>query len=298
MARLKNSGSNDIPFERDDAHRLLPTMIACLVGFAALLLAVAVCLTSALSSQSRDVAGVLQVEVPRNKADDKGAMETILAELKRTSGVEEVVVLGTAQMEALLKPWLGNNFSLADLPIPVILDVKTGVNGNKSAVNMNALRSVMSKIDSGIRVEDRGPWVAHMVKAANLLQGLVMLVALLLIACVVGMIVLVAKTNLRLHFKTVSLLHMFGATDDYILRQFQRNGAWLAGRGAFVGVMFAALIFSTTVILSVQWHSPVLPVVKLTALHGAIFLLLPILTALVALVATRLTVQSMLQNIR
>ena len=298
MAWLKNIGTSDIPFERDDAHRLLPAMIACLVGFAALLLAVAMCLTSALSSQSRDVAGVLQVEVPRSKADDKSTMDSVLAELKRTQGVEEVVVLGTAQMEALLKPWLGSDFSLADLPVPVIFDIKTSVNGTASAVNINSLRSAMSKIDNGIRVEDRGPWVAHMVKAASLLQGLVLLVAGLLIACVMGMIVLVAKTNLRLHFKTVSLLHMFGATDEYILRQFQWNGAWLAGRGAFIGVLFAALIFSTVVILSVQWHSPVLPMVKLTLLHGVMFVLLPLFTGLIALVATRLTVQSMLQNIR
>jgi cell division transport system permease protein len=298
MAWFRNNNTNDIPFLRDDAHRLLPAMVACLVGFAALLLAVAMCLTGALSSQSRDVAGVLQVEVPRSRADDKSTMDNVLAELKRTAGVEEVVVLGTAQMEALLKPWLGTDFSLADLPVPVILDVKTNVKNSASAVNIAALRTAMSRIDGGIRVEDHGPWVSHMVKAADLLQGLILLVAALLIACVVGMVVLVAKTNLRLHFKTVNLLHMFGATDDYILRQFQWNGAMLAGRGALFGVLFAALIFSTAVILSVQWHSPVLPMVTLTPLHGVLFVLMPIFTGLIALVATRLTVQSMLQNIR
>jgi cell division protein FtsX len=180
--------------------------------------------------------------------------------------------------------------------VPLILDVKTSVKGDKTAVDIAALRSKLAKVDTGIRVEDRGPWVGHMVKAMGLLQGLVILVALLLMLCVLGMIVLVARTNLRLHFKAVSLLHMFGATDDYILRQFQWNNAWLAARGAFVGVLIAALIFTAAVVLSVRWASPVMPEVTFSVLHMVMFALLPIFTALIAMAATRLTVQGMLEN--
>ena len=296
MERFRQLIASDIPFARDDAHRLLPAMIACLVGFAALLLAVAICLTSALSDQSNNVIGVLQVEVPRSKALDSAFMENVQAELKRTKGVQEVTVIGQRQMEALLKPWLGEEFELADLPVPVILDVKTTVDGNETTVDVAALRSALAKIDTSIRVENRGPWVAHMVRAMGLLQGLVVLVALLLVACVVGMIVLVARTNLRLHFKTVSLLHMFGATDEYILRQFQWNNAWLAARGAFAGVLLAGMVFAVAVILSVRWESPVIPEISVSALHGLLFILLPIFTAAIALVATRHTVRTMLEN--
>lgn len=298
MDRIRQLTSSDIPFARDDAHRLLPAMVACLVGFAALLLAVALCLTSALSTQSHDAIGVLHIEVPRARADDKGVMDSIITVLKGTSGVEEVTVLATKDMELLLKPWLGKDFSLTDLPVPVMVDVKTTVTDGASVVNVPALRTALSKIDSNIRVEDRGPWVAHIAKASTLLQALVVFVALLLLACVIGMIVLVARTNLKLHFKTVSLLHMFGATDEYILRQFQRNSAWLAGKGAFVGVLFALLVFAVAVVLSIQWQSPAFPQVHFSLLHALMFSILPILTSLIALVATRFTVQSMLHHMR
>lgn len=296
MHWFKTLIATDIPFARDDAHRLLPTMVACLVGFAALLLAVAMCLTDALGSQTRDVAGVLQVEVPHARAGDKSFVDSVVAEIKRARGVEEVTPLSQTAMEGLLKPWLGDDFALADLPVPMILDVRTDVKNNATVVDIAALRSALAKLDRSIQVEDRGPWVQHLVRASTLLQALVLLVAALLIACVVGMIVLVAKTNLKLHFKTVSLLHMFGATDDYILRQFQWNSAWLAGRGALAGVMFAVLVFAAAVILSVRWHSPVLPVISVGFAHIVMFLTLPLFTALVAFVATRLTVQSMLQH--
>lgn len=294
MSKLRRLIYSDIPFARDDAHRLLPTMIACLIGFAALLLAVGMSLTDALSNQSRNVIGVLQVEVPRARASDTAYMDKVLDQLKRTEGVEEVTVLGQKEMEGLLKPWLGSDFSLADLPVPVILDVKTSVKDQTTAVNLPALRGTLAKIDSNIHIEDRGPWIGHMVKAATLLQGLVVLIALLLMLCVIGMIVLVARTNLRLHFKTVSLLHMFGATDDYILRQFQWNSAWLAARGALGGVIFAAAVFIAAAVASMRWHSPVLPEIAISLPHVAMFIILPVFTAMIALVATRLTVQSML----
>ena len=296
MSRFREMISSDIPFARDDAHKLLPAMIACLTGFAALLLAVAMCLTSELNSQSHDVIGSLQVEVPRVKAGDTGYMENVTNTLKKTAGVESIDVLSQNQMEALLRPWLGEDFTLADLPVPELLDVKTEVKNNATTVNVPMLRSALAAIDPNIKVEDRGPWVGHMVKAVSLLQGLVLLVAILLILCVLGMIVLVSRTNLRLHFKTVSLLHMFGATDEYILRQFQWNNAWLAARGAFGGVVGALVVFLTAVIISAKWDSPVIPHISLGLGHALMFIILPLFTAMIALVATRLTVQSMLKN--
>lgn len=296
MERIKALLSSDIPFARDDAHRLLPAMIACLVGFAGLLLALAVSLSHSVETQARDVTGVLQIEVPMAMAHDKTKLERVIHAIKETPGVEDQALLREAEMEALLKPWLGSDFSLNDLPVPSMIDVKTAVKDGKSLVNTDMLAKALHAIDPSIRVVDRGPWVGQVARATNLLQGLVILVAALLFACVVGMIVLVARTNLKLHFKAVSLLHMFGATDDYILRQFQWNNAWLAARGAAAGMVFALLVFTAWVMLSHRWQSPLIPEVSFSLAHALTFICLPILTALIALAATRITVQSMLRH--
>ena len=269
-------------------------MVACLAGFAALLLTIAMTLTGTLATQAKDITGMVQVEVPAARA--ASLIDDVVSVLRVTAGVEEVVVLQQKDMEALLKPWLGDNFDLQELPVPVLVDVKTAVKGDKTTVDLSALRLRLAKIDKGIVVEDRGPWVSHMAKAVALLQGLVLLVAGLLLACALGMIVLVARTNLKLHFKTVSLLHMFGATDEYILRQFQRESAMLAGRGAVIGVGVAAGIFLAAIFATHRWASPILPMLNFELSHLVVFVALPIFTALTALLATRLTVQSMLHH--
>ena len=293
--RFTHSFVSDIPFARDDAHRLLPAMIACLVGFAALLLVIAMTLTGTLAAQSREVSGMVQVEIPAAKANES-ALAKIDELLRTTPGVTRVTLLNVADMEALLKPWLGDGFTLDTLPVPVMMDIKTEVEDNHTVVDLEALRQKLRAIDAAIVVKDRGPWVGHMVHAVAALQALILVVAGLLLACVLGMIVLVAKTNLKLHFKTVSLLHMFGATDEYILRQFQWNSALLAGRGALIGVAVAAVVFFFAVVISHRWNSPMLPALSFQLLHALVLVALPVFTALTALLATRFTVQSMLHH--
>lgn len=293
MEPLKRLLASDIPFARDDAHRLLPLMIACLIGFAALLLALAISLSDSVNLRTRDVTGMLQVEVPPAATN---LLDKVAATLRDTQGVQRVTVLRERDMEGLLKPWLGSDFSLQDLPMPTLIDVKTDVRDNRTVVNVDALRSKLQAMQSLIEIKDRGPWVGQVARAAKLLRGLVLIVCLLLFACVVGMIILVARTNLKLHFKAVSLLHLFGATDDYILRQFQWNNATLAAQGATIGAVIAALVFGGWVIISHRWDSPVLPAVAFSATHALAFMALPLLTALTAYLATRVTVQSMLRH--
>lgn len=292
--RLRQFLTPDIPFEREEAHRMLPAMIACLVGFAALLLATALCLNHALDRQVRGVTGALQVEVP--KSADPAVLDKTLIVLRSTSGVKQATPVSESDMQSLLKPWLGENIDLKTLPVPTLIDVDTDVKDGESAVNLTQLQRQLQQIDSRIQIDAQGPWVGQFSSALGLLQALVLFVAILLLICVIGMIVLVARTNLKLHFKTVGLLHMFGATDEYILTQFQWNSAWMAARGALAGVAFAAILFLMAVVLSHRMGSPVIPAIDFSTIHVATFLLLPLLTALVSLVATRLTVQSMLHH--
>lgn len=296
MERFRRLIASDIPFARDDANRLLPLMVGCLTAFVALLLALAMSISAALSEQSYAVVGGVQIEVPRAKAADAAFLERVRSEVAQTQGVRGITILSEAQMEKLLKPWLGEDFSLTDLPVPVILDVTTDVKNGKTAVDTAKLSRALAAMDTNIRVQDRGPWIHYVLKATGMLQGLVLIVALLLLVCVIGMVVLVARTNLRLHFKAVSLLHMFGATDEYILRQFQWNSAWLAARGALGGVVLAAFVFALAMVLSLRWQSPVLPEISLSVAHVLMFMVLPFFTALVAWLATRLTVQRMLEH--
>lgn len=285
----------DIPFARDDANRFLPAIVAVMVAITALLLAVGISFAGALSMQQRDVAGSLQVQVTvtdKNRADTEKRMIEIL---RATPGVKDMVILSREEVGRLLKPWLGDTASLDAISLPMLIDVKIDT-GARQPFDASRLIAAMKAKDIEGRVATPQSWVSSLARALGLAQATLVLLAACLMASLVGLAVLVARTALRLHFKVVNLLHLFGATDEYILRQFQFHNGILIGRGAAVGALVAAGILLAAHIATNRMENPVLPVIHFSWAHGVLFVALPLFIALVSLVATRFTVQSMLHR--
>jgi cell division transport system permease protein len=260
-----------------------------------LLLAVGLSFARSLDTQQRDVAGNVQIQIAAPKSERDKAVEDALAIVKATPGIVDAVVLKEDQVAALLKPWLGDEDALEGVELPVLIDLKTRSVDGKAFDATNMKKALESKIGN-VRVNTPQQWIEQLAKILRLAQGVLLLLALCLMASLVALAVLIARTALRLHFKTVNILHLFGATDDYILRQFQIHNAWMVGRGALIGSLVAAVILFMAHALTTGAQSPVLPEVAFGLGHVALFIILPVLIAFVSFVATRLTVQSMLQR--
>ncbi len=285
----------DIPFARDDANRFLPAIVAVMVAITALLLAVGISFAGSLSSQQRDVAGSIQIQITANekaRAEIESSLATIL---RTTPGVKDMVVLKREEVSRLLKPWLGDAATLEAVTLPILVDVKIDPNANPPFDAPRLMSAMKDKKIEG-RIATPQSWLGDLAKALGLAQVTLMLLSTCLIASLVGLAVLVARTALRLHFKVVNLLHLFGATDEYILRQFQFHTGMLIGRGALIGASVAAFLLLLANVMSTKMKNPVLPEIHFSAVHIALFIVLPLFIALVSLVATRLTVQSMLHR--
>lgn len=284
--------SADIPFTRDDARSMLPVMVACLTAFVCLLLSVSVSLSSQASRASSVANAGFQLVVPAKTAGDAAIMARITKLVKETSGVKQVTVVGHDKMQDLLKPWLGEQILFDALDVPVLLDVvpETSV----GAISTTALLTQLQAIDRAITLEQHGPWQRDVSKAARLVHVFLLGLAIVLLACVVGMVVLLARMALKLHFKTVSLLHLFGASDAYISKQFERNSMRLVARGAFVGVGLAVLAFLALIHGLSGHENPLLPVLRVSGVHVVLWLSLPVFISFMSVLATRVSVQRML----
>lgn len=288
--------SADIAFARDDARSILPAMVACLIGFVCLLLSFSISLSAHVGDSARAASASFQVEVPQNIARDAGKMKRIIETIRNTDGVEKTRVIDHAAMQDILKPWLGGDIMLGALDVPVLIDVTSDMNGDTAAVNADALKERLSNVGSGITIHAHGPWQRDVERASQLIHACFLGLAFLLMGCVVGMVMLLSRTGLKLHFKTVSLLHLFGATDDYILKQFQWNTARLVARGAVVGVGIAILAFFVLKEGITVGESALLPAISFSFGHVVLWILLPVFASIMAMMVARFTVQHMLAN--
>ncbi|MBN67499.1 MAG: hypothetical protein CMM94_08055 [Rickettsiales bacterium] len=291
-------GSPDIPFAREDAHRILPWIIAFMLCLTAMMLALTISLTQNVSKQQQQYDHDFQVEVPYQDNDMDDKVAKVADEVRLLSGVRSVTRITQSDMAELITPWMGESALLATLPMPALLEVDVDVakleNGK---LDLNKLQTKLQAIVKDVTVQQPRAWLEEFAAFTDALRVVSVLLAVLLLTCTIAIIVLTARTSLKLHFKTVSILHSIGAKDEYILTQFQLNGVLLTMKGALIGTAIAFVLFLALQVLTTHALSaPIIPTIEFTLMHAALFFFLPLFAALVTFFATRLTIGAMLQQ--
>jgi len=285
----------DIPFSREDANRLMPWVVGLMVCLVGLFLAIAISIGTVSSAMSSFNINHFQVYIPFQEEGLEKNIKVVQAALETFDAVQSVTQVSRAEIKSLIEPWTGNSLELEGLPLPVVLEakLKDGVN---RAEQLEKIKSKLSKLEVGIQVEQYDEWVKQLWRFTDALRLLSLSMAALLIAGLVIMVILAARTSLKLHYNTVILLHSIGARDDYIVQQFVINGVWLVLRGAVAGTLVSVLVTIALSALSSEIQSPLLPQLTIQPVHILMYVLLPLVCGVVAYIAVRSSVQSMIEH--
>lgn len=284
----------DIPFNREDANRYLPWVIAVMVCLAGLLLAAGISLHQASQQSGRLNIRSFQVYIPHHKVSSV-LIDTVSDSLADTNQVKMIEPLTNRMLEGLISPWTGGSLSLEELPLPTVLEVtlKDGVD-RKETVSQIAAR--LKAIDPALDVETYQDWVDQLTQFTQMLRFGVFALVALLFAALMALVVVVVRTSLRLHFHAVRLLHTIGATDDYIVQQFVLNGCLMVLKGSAMGMGLASVIAVFTSYFSMELASPILPEISLSWVHVMMLIGLPVFMVLLTALLVRITMMKMLQQ--
>lgn len=233
----------DIAFSSDDSHRFLPWLIGMMVTLAALLLCFVVTINGWVIDRHGDYTHNITVNIPVPDSEHAPTDETIskiISALEQSSGVLTVSRVEPEKLRKILVPWLGEEMSKADLPLPVVLDVtlKQGV-----TVDIPKLQAALSLLAPGTEVDTHEAWVSAFISFSSAIRTVITMFALLIVVSIGLMIAFTSRASLHLHKKAVHLLHSVGAEDKYIARQFQQEACMVTMRGASAGCVIAALGF-------------------------------------------------------
>jgi cell division transport system permease protein len=279
---------SDLQLEADSGTRFLPWALAVMVFLAALALAGALSLGGSIEGWRRGVSSKLTVQI----ADRPGQpmqprVDAAIGILRAVPGVQSADALPRAAVEALLQPWLGRDALEADLPLPGLIDVTLADN---AALSVDALSARLQSAVPGARIDDPKPWLDRLVQLGRLLQslggGIVLLVGLALAA----MVIFATRAGLAARRDTIELLHLIGAEDGYIAKQFQRHVARQAVQGGVAGVVLAITILLAIQFLAGGVGAGLLPGMGMAWWHWLALLVLPLAALLLAIFTARLTV--------
>lgn len=233
---------SDLPLQADPATRFLPWILGFLVYLSALMIGCGLMIEQLAENWQAGLAGNLTVELPVDPAIDaktrgdrlNAAIDLITA----TPGITGATVLEQAELERLLRPWLGDNVEQLDVALPTMIAVTTDP---KAVIDLADLQQRLSAIAEGSRVDNHGSWVNDALHFLRTLQGLAAFLVALVVAAAAATVIFVTRTGLAVHQPVIEILHLVGAQDRYIARQFQSQSFRVSLTGGIIGTLLAIL---------------------------------------------------------
>jgi len=294
----------DLQLDRDSLGQFLPWLIAFMVYLAILALAGMLVLNDIIRRWDKGTSGTLTVQiaplsdnglkngaVELTKKKENRQLQAVVDSLRATPGVESVRSLSEENVLVLLEPWLGKGALGADLPLPKLIDIELE---KGFVMDMTALSSRLSSISPGVVIDDHGVWFGRLVDLVQTFRALALVVILFIAIATIGTVVFATRTGLAIHHEAIEVLHLIGAQDSYIARQFASRSLILGLRGGGIGLLLAIPTLWSIDILARSLNSGYFPELSLSLLHWFVLSSLPIVVSLIAMITARLTVMKTL----
>lgn len=275
-----------VPLDRDTSGRYLPLLVAIMVYLAALAIAGALAMAKLAERWDSGLSGSLTVQVPA-AAGDAATLDAVVAELAATPGVLAAEPIDDRATAALLEPWLGDALLTGDLPLPRLVAVNVDT---ARPPDPAALQQRLAALAPGVLVDDHQRWLARLLDLAHAVEIMALVVVLLVVLAASIMVAFVTRMGLAAHQRSIELLHLIGAQDAYVARQFQNHALGFGLRGGLLGLLAALPTLYLARMLLQRIDSGLLPELALQPYEWAGFVLLPVAAALVAMLTARVTV--------
>lgn len=213
------------------------TFLACLsAGTAELVARNSSRWTTALSQEA-----TIQIR-PRGGRNLEADLARAAALARAAPGIAGARVLPKGEAEGLLAPWLGTGLDLATLPVPglVLLRLAEG-----ARPDLSALRARVAAEIPAASVDDHGDWAARLSLFAGSIVGAAASVVLIVLAACGLAVAFATRGAMAGSRDVVEVLHLVGADEGFVVRQFAAGFLRIGLGGAALGAVAAGLFMAT-----------------------------------------------------
>jgi cell division transport system permease protein len=190
---------------------------------------------------SRAIAREMTIQVRPASGRNLDADVAMAADLARRQRViEQVRVIDRREGEKLLEPWLGTGLDLGELPVPrlIVLRLASG-----SAFDLSGLRAALAERVPNALLDDHKLWLSRLKAMADTLVGIGLMILTLVLVATALAVAFATRGAMAGTAQIIDVLHLVGAEDAYIARQFQGHFLRLGLRGGAAGAIAASLFF-------------------------------------------------------
>ncbi|MEJ8574903.1 ABC transporter permease [Microbaculum marinum] len=230
------------------AGRALFFVLAIMSFLACITVGAVAVIASASADWRSDISAEITVQVrPLEGLDVTAAVTEALDIIRSMPGVTGAGALSDQELRDLLEPWLGAGVDLDELPVPRLIVVEVD---RSAPPDIGELRRRLSQSVPSASLDDHELWQGRLAVMANTLtiSGSAILV-LVLVATVLS-VIFATRGAMASNRDIVEVLHLVGAKESFIAREFERHFLRLGFRGGLAGGLAALASFA-----AIRWSS-------------------------------------------
>lgn len=295
------SRKQEIPLKGENTSLFLQIIISIAVFIFAITLSGVLSIDSMISNWNKSILGSLTVQIipVHNENTEKARAETLAYQekavdfLKSVNGILKVTPLTDEQLNELLRPWLGDEVNISNLPTPRIIDVKISP---KATIDFAQLAKDLSITSPQASLDNHKLWLNKLISFADGINMIASTILLLISAITSGAIFYTTQMSMGLHHNIIEILHIIGAKDTYIAQQYAKRMGLLGFIGGFIGIFFAipAIFFIGNLATAIE--GGIISNANLSIIDWSIILSLPTFSMVISMVTAYYTVKKNLKK--
>lgn len=238
--RLARKSSPIVPSSTVIGRALvLVTAIMCFL--ACLALGTAWSVHRAAVAWAGDAASELTLQIkPVDGRDMANDITEAMRILNTVQGVTRAQPVSLEETRKLLEPWLGTDLEIDDLPIPQLIVLEVD---KSNPPNLQALEAEIRNAVPGAELDDHSIWRDQIRTAAGWIKWASFLVLALMLGATIAIIIFATRGAMSSNRDVVDVLHLVGARDRFIAREFEQHFLILGLKGGLAGGLAACAAF-------------------------------------------------------
>lgn len=301
LGRAQGKRRYDLPLDKSAGAGFLTVLIGLMTFLAVLAMAASFALSAMTARWASGLENRITVEIPatdaaggmRARADVAARAARVAETLAANADVQAAHVLTDDEIAELVRPWLGEDAGLGNIPLPGLIAVELRRAGEDVYAG---LKADLSAVAPDARIDTHEAWLRDLLRFTRALQFAASLLTLVIGLTTAAAVAGAVRARMAVHHEQVELLHLMGARDRYISRQFQRHSLILALQGSIAGMVAGGLALTMIGWTAGEMDVNLLPDFTLDGLQiGAIFFL-PLIVSGIAAATAAWTVRGVLMK--
>lgn len=298
-SKIMLSPHSELPLKKDRANLFLEIIMAITVFLFSVALAGYLLINSVVESWNSSISGSLTVQImpateELSEQDADLRVNKVITFFESRQGVKKVILMSDVQLQQLMSPWLGTQVDVKNLPLPKLLEVYLT---SEQGFDYAAAAADLKEVASYASIDDHRVWLHRLLKLASSVKMLALTVLLMILTVCVFSIFYATCTSLGIYKDIIEILHIMGAKDDYVARQYAKRGLYIGLYAGLVGIALALCGFALLHYVAEGMNKGLLGDISLSFSGWSALASLPIWTALLSMVTSYYAVRRTLGKI-